>query len=555
MKRVKLHNDLQLKNIEAEKLLEVDKLKSRFFANISHEFRTPLTLVLGLTEKLFEKTSEPENKKDFGVIRKNANRLLQLINQLLELSKLEAGSVNAQVTKIDINKYLKRILASFTALAEQKNINFTFNGEVVNTRREQEEVFLYIDPEKFETIVYNLTSNAFKFSPEGSKIEVEVTPHLHSVDIRFTNTGVGIPDDKLPFIFDRFYQVDETSSRSYEGTGIGLALVKELVELHNGEIKVMSIKDKETTFEIRIPSGRAHYKAEQVIDIPSKEKEITVKEVDVSTLAEETVSFQPKEKQVVTDSQSKIILVVEDNFDLRNYIIEQLEDKYTVFEAEDGEKGLQLATEILPDLIISDIMMPKMDGYQMSKRLKKDFKTSHIPIIMLTAKAAREDKMDGLEIGADDYLIKPFDASELLIRVKNLIRNREQMREKFRVEMTLKPREVIVPSSEKLFIEKVTDIIEKNIDKEKFGVDELSNELGLSRSQLHRKLKAITDQSTTEFIRNYRLKRAADLILQDAGNMAEIAYQVGFSSQAYFTKSFTELFGCSPGEYKKSKNS
>ena len=551
MKRVKLRNDLQLKNIEAKKLLEVDKLKSRFFANISHEFRTPLTLVLGITDKLIKKTKDVESKNDFGVIRKNANRLLQLINQLLELSKLEAGSVNIRVSKWDINKLLKRILSSFTSLAEQRNIEFIFNGKPVNKPTEYKEVYLYIDPEKFETIIYNLVSNAFKFSPEGSVIEAEVIAHLHFVDIRFTNTGVSIPEDKLKFIFDRFYQVDETSSRSYEGTGIGLALVKELVELHNGEIKASSIEGKETTFEIRIPIGRAHYLPEQVIEDLPKEKDIIFKEVDLSEYSEEFMPAPEKEISKTIDSQLKIILVVEDNFDLRNYIAEQLEESYTIYEAKDGEKGLQLAGEILPDLIISDIMMPKMDGYEMSRKLKRDFKTSHIPIIMLTAKAAREDKMDGLEIGADDYLIKPFDADELLIRVKNLIKIREQMREKFRTEMILKPRDIIVPSTEKVFVEKVIDVVEKNIDNEKFGVDELSNAIGLSRSQLHRKLKAITDQSTTEFIRNYRLKRAADLIMQDAGNMAEIAYQVGFSSQAYFTKSFTELFGCSPGEYKK----
>jgi DNA-binding response OmpR family regulator len=214
-----------------------------------------------------------------------------------------------------------------------------------------------------------------------------------------------------------------------------------------------------------------------------------------------------------------------------------------------------MAGEILPDLIISDIMMPKMDGYEMSRKLKKDFKTSHIPIIMLTAKATKDDKLEGLEIGADDYLVKPFDPEELLIRVNNLIKLREQMREKFRLELLLKPREVVVPSSERTFIDKLSEIIERKLADEKFGVDELSKEIGLSRSQLHRKLKAVSDQTTTEFIRNFRLQRAADLIKQNAGNMAEIAYQVGFSSQAYFTKSFTELFGCSPGEYKKSKNS
>ncbi len=561
IKRVKLRNELELREVEAKKLQEVDKLKSRFFANISHEFRTPLTLILGLSDKLLKKSSEQESKKDFGVIKKNANRLLQLINQLLELSKLEAGNVNLRVAKYDINKFLRRILSSFSSIAEQKNITFTFNNNPLSDSVKSKEVYLYIDPEKFETIVSNLISNALKFSPSGARIEVEVIPHLHQVDLRFTNTGVGIPEDKLPFIFNRFYQVDQTSSRAYEGTGIGLALVKELVELHNGEISVHSIEEKETTFTIRIPVGRAHYKPEQVIVTDAEEKDtpeyserlnyeleeqrITSEEIDIRLYGTSGT--------VKDSTDAKIILVVEDNSDLRNYITEQLEERYLVYEAEDGEQGLQKAAEILPDLIISDIMMPKMDGYEMSRKLKKDFKTSHIPIIMLTAKAAKEDKIEGLEIGADDYLVKPFDHEELLIRVKNLIKLREQMREKFRSEMILQPKSVIVPSSEKIFLDKISEIIENRIDDENFGVIELGKEIGLSRSQLHRKLKAVCDQTTTEFIRNFRLQRAADLIKQNAGNMAEIAYKVGFSSQAYFTKSFTELFGCPPSEYRKKK--
>jgi DNA-binding response OmpR family regulator len=244
-------------------------------------------------------------------------------------------------------------------------------------------------------------------------------------------------------------------------------------------------------------------------------------------------------------------LIVEDNPDLRNYISEQLEEKYTVFEAEDGEKGLELANEMIPDLIISDIMMPKMDGYEMCRKIKNSFKTSHIPIILLTARAELNDKLEGLERGADDYLLKPFDSKELAIRVKNLIRIREQLSEKCRTEMLLKPEYISVPSSEKVFVERLTGIISENISNDRFGVDSLSSTMGLSRSQLHRKLKAITDQSTTEFIRNFRLRRAADLIKQGSGNMAEIAYEVGFSSQAYFTKSFTEFFGLPPGEYKR----
>jgi DNA-binding response OmpR family regulator len=339
--------------------------------------------------------------------------------------------------------------------------------------------------------------------------------------------------------------------RDYEGSGIGLALVKEIVELHNGEIRVISENEKETTFIIRLNVGRAHFKPDEVSDdiIHLEEAKVVEDEFVGETSAEEIV--ESNELQNADKKDKRIILLVEDNFDLRNYIGEQLENDFTVFEAEDGERGLELAGEIIPDLIISDVMMPKMDGYQLCKKVKSDFMTSHIPLILLTAKAAREDKIEGLELGADDYLVKPFDSDELRLKVYNLIKSREQFKERLNIELLKKPKEVSAPSSERVFLENLNKIIEENIENETFGVDELCKAIGLSRSQLHRKIKAICDQSTTEFIRNFRLHRAADLLKQDAGNIAEIAYQVGFSSQAYFTKSFQELFNCSPTEFKK----
>ena len=553
LKRVKLRNELQLKDIEAKKLQEVDKLKSRFFANISHEFRTPLTLILGLTNKLSSRNADIEARKDHNVIRKNADRLLQLINQLLELSKLEAGSTKIQASKTDLVKFLRRVLSSFISIADQKKIQILFNGNPLSDQSSEKEVFLYLDIEKFETVIYNLLSNALKFSPEGEKLEVEVISHLQSVEIKITNTGIGIPKEKLPFVFNRFYQVDESMQRDHEGSGIGLALVKEIVDLHNGEINVLSDGERWTTFLIKLNVGRAHFNPDEVTDeIIEIDKPTTVPEkLDEELLSEEVTS--DKALKNIDKSEAKIILLVEDNFDLRNYISEQLEDEFTIFEAENGEKGLEMAGEMIPDLIVSDIMMPKMNGYELCKKIKMDFKTSHIPVILLTAKAAREDKIEGLELGADDYLVKPFDPDELKLRVQNLIKSRQLLREKLRIELLQKPKEVSVPSTERVFLENVNTTIEENIENENFGVDELSRAIGLSRSQLHRKIKAICSQSTTEFIRNFRLQRATDLLKQDAGNIAEIAYMVGFGSQAYFTKSFQELFGCSPSEYKKSQ--
>ena len=552
--RIKLKNDLKLKEFETNKLNEVDKLKSRFFANISHEFRTPLTLILGLLEKYLKKPSN--DSSDFKVMKKNAQRLLQLINQILELSKIESGNVRLKVQKTEFYRFTNRIVASFISLAEHKQIKLKFNDQQVSKNDFLDELYIYIDREKIETVIYNLLSNALKFTPAFEKVLVNLIRHESEVELRVTNTGISIPKDRLSFVFDRFYQVDESSSKAYEGTGIGLALVKELTELHHGKIMVDSLSGVETTFYFTLPLGKNHFTADQLIE--NDNSFIEEETIDQSSLAEEenTLNNEAKIKSVsnaskLSNGHANLVLVVEDHFDLRNFICEQLENDYTIIEAEDGEKGLKLAEEFIPDLVVSDIMMPKMDGYDLCKELKSNLKTNHIPVILLTAKAGMENKLEGLEIGADDYLIKPFNTDELIARVKNLIHIRQQMREKFQSEMILKPAAVIVPSNQKLFIEKLTRTIEEHIEDENLSVEILCNKIGLSRSQLHRKVKAICNQSTSEFIRSFRLQRAADLIKQNAGNMAEISYKVGFNSQAYFTKSFQEMYGCTPGDYKK----
>jgi signal transduction histidine kinase/DNA-binding response OmpR family regulator/ligand-binding sensor domain-containing protein len=529
---------------QTEKLKELDHLKSRFFANISHEFRTPLTLILGILEKYLK---NPGNESsDFNIMKKNARRLLHLINQMLELSKLEAGNVKLQVQKTDLVKFVKRASSSFISLAEQHKIVFTFNNLPVSSIYETNKIFAYIDRDKIETVIYNLLSNAFKFTPDGENISIDISSDINYAEIQIKNTGAGIPEKHLPHIFDRFYQVDDSATRIYEGTGIGLALVKEFAELHHGSVKVES-NGFETTFKLIVPLGSKYFTPDQIIDFKEKDAEAIENLLPTNEKA-------PGIKRITREPPSPetgIILVVEDHFDLRNFICEQLENDYSIVEAEDGEKGLLLAEEIIPDMVISDIMMPNMDGYQLCEKLKSNIKTNHIPVILLTAKASFENKLEGLETGADDYLIKPFNTEELQARVKNLIRIRKQMREKFQSEMILKPMEVIVPSSQKVFIEKLTKIIEENIEDENFSVENLCMKIGMSRTQVHRKVKAITNKSTSEFVRSYRLQKAVDLIKQDAGNMAEIAYMVGFSSQSYFTKSFQDMYGCSPMDYKK----
>lgn len=546
MKRVKLRNELQLKDFEAKKLQEVDQLKSHFFANISHEFRTPLTLILGLLQKFESKTYVKKDLEDYGIMKRNAVRLLQLINQLLELSKIESGKSKLSASESDIVKFTKRIFVSFASYAEQKNIKLRFNGKNINEET-SEGISVFFDNDKMEKIISNLISNAVKYTPADHEIDVKIYSEDNYAQIKVINTGVTISKADLSHLFDRYYKVHRAESGMFEGTGIGLALVKELVELHKGTISVISEYDV-TEFIVKIPLGKAHLKSDDVLPDTiggTDDESFGYLETEIA----EELSLA--DFSTGSNSGDEIILVVEDHVDLRNYIRDTLTDTYQVIEASNGKEGLNKASEIIPDLVISDVMMPEMDGYTFCKKIKSNDKTNHIPVILLTAKASTEDKLEGLELGADDYLIKPFNPDELKLRVRNLIRIREELRQKFTSEMVLKPAEVIVPSSQVQFMERVKNIIEANMENENFGVDKLADEAGMSRSQLHRKLKAITNQSTTEFIRNFRLQRAAQLILQDAGSMAEIAYKVGFNSQAYFNKSFQELFGCSPSEYKR----
>lgn len=544
LNRVKLRNDLRQREFESKKLQEVDEIKSRFFANISHEFRTPLTIILGSLEKLKSKMQDSSYERDIVVMKRNASRLLQLINQLLELSRIESGNVKLNAAEGDLVKFIKRIVASFSSLANQKNLQLTFNKIPVDDFQTNEVILAFYDKKKLETVFYNLLSNAIKFSPHGEKIDVSISEEVGIVKIIFSNSGVEIPVEKLNKIFDRFYQVDDSGTRNFEGTGIGLSLVKEYVELHKGKIEVES-NDNKTIFTIYLPAGNYHLSESEILneDIQQVSDELIPKD-DFLTVTSELVTEQ-------VDSDKTIILIVEDNSDLREMIRENLQENYFVLEAENGVKGLKLAEETIPDLIISDIMMPEMDGYELSKKIKSNEKTNHIPVILLTAKATTEDKLTGLETGADDYLIKPFNSEELKIRVKNLIKIRKQMREKYQSQMLIKPSEIVVPSLQKVFIDKLTSIIEKNISNENFSVEILSEEIGLSRAQLHRKVKSITNQSPSEFIRNFRLQRATELLKQNFGNIAEIAYEVGFSSQAYFTKTFQEVYGLTPLEFKK----
>jgi len=537
--------------VQSEELKKMDKVKSRFFANISHEFRTPLTLILGLAKKQANNPSTPPASQDTQTTIRNANRLLELINQLLDLSKLESGELKLRASQGDFLRFVKNATAQFESMAVDEGIRLTFNGRGVEAAITDQPIEMFFDRERMYKVLNNLLSNAIKFTPAGEQIAVEVeqVESLNGstaiVSMKIINTGITIPQEKLPYLFDRFFQVDASSNRQYEGTGIGLALVKELVELHQGQVHVTSKMNK-TCFTIELPLSHDHLSADMIVEEP-----------DQSEFESLLPSEPPLEDNISTPEPSEIssgskpeVLIVEDNSDLRNFITGIIEQDYTVRQAVDGVDGFAKAQEAIPDLIISDVMMPRMNGFDLCKKLKTDDKTNHIPVILLTAKGARENKLEGLEKGADDYLIKPFDEAELKLRIKNLFVLRERMQAKFQGEMVLKPKTVNISSVHQKFLESLKEVIEENIDNESFGVEDLGRAIGMSRSQLHRKLKAITDQSATTHIRNYRLHRASELLTQNAGNITEIAFQVGFNSQTYFSSSFQELFGCSPSEYK-----
>ncbi len=536
-----LYNNQRIKVRKNKELLkkgkEVDELKSKFFANITHEFRTPLTLILGPIEMMKSEAINPKIHQHLNVMKTNASRLLDLINQLLELSKIESGSLKLKASSGNIVPVVKGVVMSFESMAEKKGI-------ILKVESEKEKITLYFDREKLEKILINLISNALKFTPEGGQILVEIQNKDQHLNINIKDNGMGIPEKDLVFIFDRFYQSD--NRKESMGTGIGLALAKELIEIHHGSIQVKSEEGAGTEFFLQIPMGDAHLSKEEIVIDEASQSNIHLSngwdlvELDAGeselNAYEKTESFKPR------------LLLIEDNMDVRNYIIEILNPDYQILQAHDGEEGISMALENLPDIIISDVMMPKKDGYEVCASLKQNEKTSHIPIILLTAKVTTEDKIQGLENQADDYVTKPFVPKELLVRVQNLIESRKKLREKFQRELILKPSEMAVNSMEEQFISKLLKIVEDHISDEKFGVEQLAREIGMSRSQIHRKMMALTNLAPNQFIRTFRLTRAMDLLKKKAATASEIAYLVGFGSPSYFTKCFREQYGFTPSE-------
>jgi signal transduction histidine kinase/DNA-binding response OmpR family regulator len=519
---------------------ELEKTKSRFFANISHEFRTPLTLILGPVHMLDENVEDPRLKLQIGIMQQNAKRLLSLTNQLLDLARLEAGQLKLQVIHGDIIPVVKGITQAFSSLAETRGITLDMNIS-------EQDLPLYFDKEKIETVLTNLLSNAFKFTPDGGKIALTLS--LSDRDdhtccrITVRDTGIGIAPEDVGNVFNRFYQSATTHQGQYGGTGIGLALTKELVDLHGGSVAISSDEGVGTEVTVWLPLGREHFKEDTIIMAVPEPDLVSDDDVEI-----EGALHQP----AVVPEHHPLLLLIEDNPDVMHYLKSILADRYRILEAANGDNGIRAAIEHIPDLIVSDVMMPGKDGYEVCATLKKNEKTSHVPLILLTAKTAVEDKLHGLESMAEDYLTKPFHPKELLVRVQNLIASRKQLREKFNRQLVLKPSEIAVSSVDEVFLRRVIKAIEDNLENEHFSIEQLGKDVGMSRSQIHRKLHALTNQSATQFIRSFRLTRAMDMIRQHAGSVSEIAYSVGFSSPSYFNRCFLQHFGCTPGEVKRS---
>jgi signal transduction histidine kinase/DNA-binding response OmpR family regulator len=533
--RIRRNKDLlAATDVQSKQLEDLYNLKTKFLANISHEFRTPLTLILGPADHLLTKIDDPDDREQLHRIKRNSRKLLKLINQLLDLSRIEAGEFTLRFSHLDIGLFCLQIASAFESLASQRKIDLIVDAQTG-------EHHVYFDPEKMEHVINNLLNNALKFTDKGSVslvVKAITANGQPAVEISITDTGIGIHPDKQPFVFDRFYQASEHSGLEYEGTGIGLSLCKELVEMHGGHIGVRSAVGAGATFHITVPQGRAHLNDDQIVPASTYE-------VGGPMVAGSAVTGDMPEAK---DSELPDVLIVDDNRDMLDFLAHQLGNEYDVWRAIDGKHALEIAHERIPDIIISDVMMPVMNGFELCEALKNDIRTDHIPVILLTAMAGTEHRIEGLQAAADDYVQKPFSSAELLARMANLIENRRRLRNKYADLMTFKPAEVASSPREAEFLQALNELIETHISDSELDVGMLSQQLGMSKSQLNRKLKNIAGRSPNAYIRSYRLDRARQLMDRGGSTIAEIAYDVGFSSPAYFSKCFKDAYGHAPSE-------
>ncbi|MBN1155322.1 response regulator [candidate division KSB1 bacterium] len=556
--RQRFSNALAKEKLELEKMYELDQMKTRFFTNVAHEFHSPLTLIISPLEKLISSEKiDDKIKSSLKLIRGNAKRLQRMIDQLKDIQKLDTGDLQLSLTRGNIVRFIETIVNSFQDHAKDHHIHFQFQTEI-------DAAIVWFDEDKLDKIIYNLLSNAFKFTPDGGDITV-CASILSSAMMKGSGTskrmaneymeiivhdnGIGIPEDKIEHIFQRYYHIEDYGGRHYEGSGIGLALVYELIKLYGGEISVSSQEGQGATFNVRIPIDEGYLEENQLVGefniLPSAVfSNLDARDSDVLELDDSAI-----EKSKISLKDIPIILIVEDDEEIRNYIKNTLESRYRVVFAENGAIGHKKANKIIPDLIICDIKMPVLSGTELCKMLRDDEKTAHIPVILLTAYSTNDFKIEGLNKGADAYLTKPFSVDVLEAQIANLLESRRKLRINFSRKIQLEPQKVDIEDTDAKFLQLVMDTIEKHMSDNELNADFLSKKVGMSRMQLYRKLRALTNQTVHEFIRSIRLKRAVQLLEQRRMTITEVAYEVGFNDLTYFARCFRKQYHKSPSEY------
>lgn len=534
-----MEKQLEIEHIEREKTAEVNQMKMRFFINISHEFKTPLTLILSPLHELLERTTDKWESSQLKFIQKNANKLMHLVNQLMDYRRAELGVLELHAQQTIPQKTIYETYILFEKLARQKNIQY-------NLEYQPEDKIFLIDTNYLETALSNLLSNAFKFTPENGIISVRVEEDVNYLILEVEDSGCGIAKEKLPFIFDRYYQIDNSGI----GSGIGLSLVKKLLDLHHGYVKVESEPGKGSTFSIFFPQNHEVYALSE-IEKEAKNHTVSPKNIDF-LIDDESTKLADNN---ASNSVKGTLLIVEDNNDVLEYLKERMSESYQIITARNGEEALVSVNKNRIDLILTDVMMDKMDGIKLCKTIKKNIRTCHIPVIMLSAKSNISDQLKGLEVGADDYLPKPFTYSVLNAKVQNMLKSRNVIKEYYSTSSEVEPEKVTFNELDKELLTKARKIVMTHLDNPDFSADLFSSEMGMSRSSLHLKLKAITGESTIDFIRKIRFNQAAKLLLDGRYNVAEVSAMVGFNSPSYFATSFKKYFECLPTDYiKKQKD-
>jgi signal transduction histidine kinase/DNA-binding response OmpR family regulator len=525
----RLRESYRLAELAKQQQATISDMKQRFFTNITHEFRTPLTLIISPLEDML-RSGTHQSIDQLRLVHKNANRLLALVNQLLSFKHMETDHFRLRVRQHDVVAVLKEIYTSFEDKATRHQIDYRFDIA-------EENYLLWFDQEKMEKVFYNLLSNAFKFTPDGGRIAIQLASNADNITIRVADNGKGITAEHLSLIFDRFYK--NNNPKSEVGSGIGLAVSKELVELHQGTIEVESQPNVGTTFRVVLRTGNSHFQA----------TDFDESKIDQSNVEAALALVTPAPSSIKEESTKKTLLVVEDHLDIAHYVRSIFEQQYDVHIAVDGKEGYKKAHDLSPDLIISDITMPKMNGIDLCRQLKSELATSHIPIILLTARTTSIHELEGLKIGADDYITKPFDTELLRLKVSNIIQTRQRLYERIAVDQSLHPKEIAINSTDQLFLEQLLQIIDKHLEDAHFDIASFSQELAVSRSTLYKKIKSLTNQTPKSLLKEMRLKRAAQLLSSEELKISEVAYRVGFNDPKYFARCFQQKYGCTPTDY------